>query len=388
VLKVSLQEEPQAKAKAPRFQVQAFSDDEQEDDAAAGTAAKPEDWVLKMERGLQKATLDENEDTSSDDEDVTMKKSTSSSQAQQNKDWKRSTGQKRKQPTADASSSDEDDAPGKENPWAVSMANNPRKILQRKNETETAKEVVKAGLKASKHIDKKAKREGRNQPTKLDMQKTLLRTVGSDNEAEADVDLLGGSKSNAQMIRDAFMSSTDKQEAEKFRLEKEAAIADKLAAEDHEQLRVKTAVAGWGSWGGLGVQPKKKSRRQRMKEAAQKKRVEKKRNAIIMRRKDARLENVIISERENKRQALKYHVPTVPYPFTSKQQFEAAQRHPLGSEWNTQDKYKAFIEPRIQVQHGALIEPAKFDKTQQMDLKKKRNARRKISAQAGKYEKK
>ena len=56
--------------------------------------------------------------------------------------------------------------------------------------------------------------------------------------------------------------------------------------------------------------------------------------------------HVIISERRDKK-ALKYAVKDLPFPYTSKAQFEASMSTPIGSEWNTRLGFQRETLPRV-----------------------------------------
>ncbi|CAG8607857.1 2819_t:CDS:10 [Paraglomus brasilianum] len=130
--------------------------------------------------------------------------------------------------------------------------------------------------------------------------------------------------------------------------------ADKLATIDEEEPKGKNVtLPGWGTWGGKGVKPSKKP-------------------PIILKplpgegvqaskRKDAKLKHVIINEKRVKK-ATRYLATKVPYPFETREQYEASLRAPIGREWNTQEVYQKMIKPRVITKMGTIIDPltAKF----------------------------
>ena len=75
-------------------------------------------------------------------------------------------------------------------------------------------------------------------------------------------------------------------------------------------------------------------------------------------RKDAKLNNVIINEKRDKK-AAKYMVKELPYPYTNAAQFNRAHINPIGREWNTADIFKRLITPAVTTKMGANIEPIK-----------------------------
>jgi len=75
-------------------------------------------------------------------------------------------------------------------------------------------------------------------------------------------------------------------------------------------------------------------------------------------RKDAKLNNVIINEKRDKK-AAKYMVKELPYPYSNADQFDRAHINPIGREWNTADIFKRLITPAVTTKMGANIEPIK-----------------------------
>ena len=63
---------------------------------------------------------------------------------------------------------------------------------------------------------------------------------------------------------------------------------------------------------------------------------------------------MIISEKRNKKAAT-FTTAGVPYPFTSREQFERSLRAPLGREWNTTASHKALTAPGVVVAKGVAI---------------------------------
>lgn len=57
------------------------------------------------------------------------------------------------------------------------------------------------------------------------------------------------------------------------------------------------------------------------------------------RRKDAKLEHVVISERWDKK-ASKFTTPELPFPFKDKDAYERSIRQPLGKDFNTDDAFR------------------------------------------------
>ena len=91
-----------------------------------------------------------------------------------------------------------------------------------------------------------------------------------------------------------------------------------------------------GSWGGAGT-----------KKAAPKPHLVKKVAGIDPKsRADYKKAHVIISEKRDKK-AAKYLVKDLPYPYTSKAQFERCMEVPLGTEWNTRLGFQRATLPKV-----------------------------------------
>jgi U3 small nucleolar RNA-associated protein 14 len=53
-------------------------------------------------------------------------------------------------------------------------------------------------------------------------------------------------------------------------------------------------------------------------------------------------------------------VGKIPYPFKTREEYEASLGKPVGKEWNCATNYVKKITPRIQVKVGSIIDPIKF----------------------------
>ncbi len=86
---------------------------------------------------------------------------------------------------------------------------------------------------------------------------------------------------------------------------------------------------------------------------------EAKQKALIkakQKRKDASLPTVMINGKRQKRSAL-LRVAQVPYPFTSRKQYERSMRRPIGPEWNTCQSVRALTKKPELTRAGAIIAP-------------------------------
>ncbi|KAF8079316.1 Utp14-domain-containing protein [Lyophyllum atratum] len=109
---------------------------------------------------------------------------------------------------------------------------------------------------------------------------------------------------------------------------------------------VDTTIPGWGSWGGTGTRaaPPKPHR------------IKKIAGIDPTTRADYGKAHVIISEKRDKK-AAKYLVKDLPYPYTSKAQFEKTMERPLGTEWNTRVGFQRGTLPRVVKKPGMIINP-------------------------------
>ncbi|KAJ3053225.1 hypothetical protein HK097_004777 [Rhizophlyctis rosea] len=175
--------------------------------------------------------------------------------------------------------------------------------------------------------------------------KPVLRAESSDEDS--DVEEAATSKmvhttelknlSRRELLQMAFANDDV---AAEFEGEKEKAMElDKPKEED-------LTLPGWGSWGGTGVQPKKRV----VKAPKPGEGVE------VEKRQDAKLKHVIINEKRMKK-ATKYMVPQLPHGFDTLEQYERTIRMPLGKEWNATSQHKEVVKPRVQTKIGHVITP-------------------------------
>ncbi|KAJ3715559.1 Utp14-domain-containing protein [Lentinula guzmanii] len=109
---------------------------------------------------------------------------------------------------------------------------------------------------------------------------------------------------------------------------------------------VDTTLPGWGSWGGTGVH----------KGAAKPYLIKKIAGIDPKSRADYNKSHVIISEKRDKK-AAKYQVPDLPYPYTSKAQFDRRMQQPLGPEWNTRVGFQKGTLPKVVKKMSTVIDP-------------------------------
>lgn len=91
-----------------------------------------------------------------------------------------------------------------------------------------------------------------------------------------------------------------------------------------------------GSWGGAGTRPNPKANKFIKRVAG----IDPKSRA------DHGKPHLIISEKKDKK-AAKYLTKDLPYPYTSKAQFERSMEVPVGTEWNTRVGFQRQTLPRV-----------------------------------------
>jgi U3 small nucleolar RNA-associated protein 14 len=214
----------------------------------------------------------------------------------------------------------------------------------------------------------------------------------------SEFDLLsGGNMSQAELVRRAFSSQGldadgnghddgDASGAAGPGVENEEQEFERLKREMMEEDLPKeetpvTGLPGWGAWGGLGAS-NFKSPAQLKKEAAEKARREARRAAANSSRADAKLKHVILNEKVDAK-AMKYQVTTLPYPFTSLDQYERSLATPVGREWNTTSSFQQNVKPKFITKAGEIIEPAKFNPKVGQGAKEKAGKKNKAAGEAG-----
>jgi U3 small nucleolar RNA-associated protein 14 len=130
--------------------------------------------------------------------------------------------------------------------------------------------------------------------------------------------------------------------------------------------------AGWGDWAGPGaMEVSQKIMKRRDKMMIQ---IQKENELQRMERKDYNKQQVILSERRSKA-AAKYKVTDIPYPFTSREEYERSLQMPLGEEWNAMHVVGKLTEPELKTRAGRIIEPIALPKGKQRTQDEKSNSK-------------
>ncbi|CAD8121968.1 unnamed protein product [Paramecium sonneborni] len=136
--------------------------------------------------------------------------------------------------------------------------------------------------------------------------------------------------------------------------ENENAFIDEKIKDMEEELPPEPVnTKGWGCWAGIGIKERKPLSQEQILQNKIKKIRE-----IQKKRQDAKLDNVIISEKRDSKFA-KYLVPKLPSEFTNSEQFDQLHTLPLGPEWNSLTSHQALTQPQIITKAGVIINPVK-----------------------------
>lgn len=166
---------------------------------------------------------------------------------------------------------------------------------------------------------------------------------GSDNDEPSNPILSAKEQSDALQQR-AFAGD-----------EVEAAFEAEKAelAESEDEKEVSNHLPGWGSWTGDGLS---KSIRKANARAKHNPLFKTKLPGGVRQadRKDAKLDNVIVSERQD-RKGKKYLAPVLPHGYETGEQYERSRRLPMGPEWTTKEVHQRMTRPRVVVKKGVNV---------------------------------
>lgn len=232
-----------------------------------------------------------------------------------------------------------------ENPWMVASSSKDKKSKSKSRQAATS------GLAPMLDVSE-SKTSGKTRQPKA---KTIEATAPADTNGWTTV---------TYRNQEASDDESDKEPENPFILKKESLVekafagdevadvfeAEKRAIEKDEGDKViDNTLPGWGNWAGEGVS-KRDKRRSMGRFLTTQKGVEKEK------RKDAKLQNVVINEKRVKKNA-KYMASALPFPHQSKQVYESTLRRPLGPEFNTKEVFQDSTKPRVMVKPGVVIKP-------------------------------
>ncbi|KAK4503276.1 hypothetical protein PRZ48_006704 [Zasmidium cellare] len=172
---------------------------------------------------------------------------------------------------------------------------------------------------------------------------TVAHDNGSDDDEPQNAILSG--KEASQSLQQRAFAGDDVEAA--FEAEK----ADLAESEDEKE--VSNHIPGWGSWAGEGLS---KSIRKANARAKHNPLYKTKLPGGVKQadRKDAKMDNVIISEKQD-RKGKKYLAPMLPHEYETAQQYERSRRLPMGPEWTTKEVHQRMTKPRVIVKKGVNV---------------------------------
>ena len=157
--------------------------------------------------------------------------------------------------------------------------------------------------------------------------------------------------SQEELVKKAFSAPSGKEIDEEFAAEKRA--IEELEDEVPKLKKDKgpQTTSGWGSWAGQGApEPTKRRLPPKLQPPPLKKQTKRQRT-------DAKRPNVIISEKRIKRTADAYMLAEIPYPFSSREEYERSMAGGVGKEWNVSSSVKDLTRPAIITRPGKIIQP-------------------------------
>ncbi|KAK1928680.1 Uncharacterized protein P3T76_015783 [Phytophthora citrophthora] len=280
-------------------------------------------------------------------------------------------------------------AMGEENPWLSNTATKSKRSKRNKKKTQQVKgaqadvaaaieslaEDTKESTKDDSAIAALTNGSKTSKKRKLDQEKTEAKEPEQSTAGKKKKNKKAKKEANTagqdELVRRAFEFVAD--EEDELALEKDRLAGQDADAKKGAEVAKLMGMSGWGSWAGDGV---KVSRRQIAREQKAKDIAREAKQKALAGRKDARMERVLINEKKDKK-AAKYTVKDVPYPFTSREEYEAAMRNPLGSDWNTSQVTNVLTAPKIMKHAGTSIAPLVLSKEDRKQAKKELSLKRK-----------
>ena len=256
------------------------------------------------------------------------------------KETKRSPSTKATVATVARDADDDDEA----NPWlqASEITEDPETPTTKSKKTKRSKGVIDIEGAVDMLDDSHSKRPEANKTG------TVSTKDGKDSNApEKKLTMF----SQEELIRQAFVKESDKAIDEEFQREKEEMANDEDPTRKVKKDKKSGDVDGWGSWAGQGVAFPSKPRKLPKKLQAPKKKLEDKS------RPDYKKPNVIINTKRIKKTANKFMLGDVPYPYSSRAEYEEAMLGGVGKEWNVSSSFKNMTRPEILTRSGKIIQP-------------------------------
>ncbi|KAI8049890.1 small-subunit processome [Syncephalis plumigaleata] len=226
---------------------------------------------------------------------------------------------------------------------AADKLNQKKKHANSKSQSNS--ELLDTNIDIDITLDKKTK-DNNNPSNNSASNQPTLPASSDDEDNNDDYDMQSTKNPNAIKQRDLVERAfaNDHVVMEEFAKEK---LAEMEADEGKEE---EDSLPGWGAWAGAGKSTKRKRPNNITKKT--------KRTSTGVdkdKRRDAKMKQVIISEKTIKK-VKKYAVDAVPFPYKDREQYERSLQQPLGPEWNTDKVFKKSVQPRVETRHGMVID--------------------------------
>lgn len=256
---------------------------------------------------------------------------------------------------SDLKETNDDTAADMQNPWLLPIEAEERTLVagrvpDRAKSSDHGR-AVKLGNKIRKTLNKANKKTSGNSDYEDHVEVGAKRMIDNSDddddqpsEQEAEDMVIPKPKkkidflSQRELIQLAFAS--DHVVEKEFKKEKKAQVKEDAPQEQDLTL------PGWGSWSDN-------------KRPAKRRFIQKLAGIDPSKRQDKSLNHVIINEKRDKKLVSKYKTTEIPFPYQSKEQYEAMMRNPAGKEWNTELMHREFVKPRITTKAGKVIHPIK-----------------------------
>ena len=162
------------------------------------------------------------------------------------------------------------------------------------------------------------------------------------------------SMTQEELVKHAFAGTSEQEAEEEFAKEKAEAIEreEQSGSKKRKVPMTSATTVGWGCWAGLGAPiakpPKNLPRKLRPPPPKKQKNRE---------RRDDKIPNVILNEQRVKKTAGQFQLAQIPYPFSSREEYERAMRGGIGKEWNVTGSFKDKTRPSVLTRAGKIIQP-------------------------------
>ncbi|PGH16810.1 hypothetical protein AJ79_01454 [Helicocarpus griseus UAMH5409] len=256
---------------------------------------------------------------------------------------------KKQSHATNADTADDDDAV-ESNPWLSQPKKNAKKSKDSSDgaaditlisndviENAPSQSISQQPQKQAKAAKKHAVKQSQDKPAAAPAP-AAAPSDDDDDDDEADEAPVPVLLKNEDLVKKAFAGDEVLADFSKEKLD--------TVEEEGDQV-IDTTLPGWGSWAGSGLTKKEK------KQAKARRSFVTEEGVKADKRKDAKLDRVIINEKRVKKNT-KYLASQLPHPFESRQQYERSLRLPIGPEWTTKETFQKATKPRVMLKQGVI----------------------------------